>query len=1436
MRKIEEERLRKEAEDVERMQKLREERARNAEVIRVIRGEAIESARAASGDQSIFEEVSMTYDVGESVLALNYVNYTWERATIVAAMPNGSYVVTFQQSRVQQETLPESLRPMNPEKVQMLMKSRPTQAVEFYAGDVVEAQYESQGWHPATVAEKMSATQYLVAFEDPDKSDQVLNVAKIQKRRNAGTGGDFKVGDMCEAQFSEDRNWYRARVDFVDPETQRFVVVFLDFGKKQECLIYQMRVASAASAQMNASFTAESTLAASAMQSELDEVEKVERLAFRYPVSKPEMPSDVANYKFPAFAHSNFRPEALQQKKSFTIRRKPVCKTLLYLADELDDKAVSVFEDIQQCALRKPNAAIPEKQIICILTEVILEPTLGDEVYCQLINQQLGQLPSGFYLVHLWQLLVCSAATFRPGPELEMYVLNHCRLSAQSKNALDDVRMLAKQTLTLLLRARAMKTVRKMVPVFETELFPLLSGASPVVTISYPAGLEQKTLSIDSATTAGECINALCDKLKVEDASRFAIMNESGTSCTALDPAANILDEMSNMNMLSRALSSQVLFELVFKKRMFLDADEPEQIADLKVLWPQVSSDLMKGRLVVPNERLPRFCAFVLHAEVGNWGPFRRILTELERYVPSNVLDRMLTSAAELETEILAEHKTLFGMERSEAIGVFMEEIRSLPTFGLSFFLCKYVHCSRRSLKLSTSLSVGIGCRGIRIMHPETNDQLLFIPYSRLADWSDGGLAGGPNVYFSVIGELGETPTEECLFDLAVASPDVKGMMDLLDAYAQVLLEQSCHARAILDVPESHAPNVLSFERGQRIVVSRKNMDGWFRGNLRDASGTLRIGFFPSNSVSMLFDEASPEQTVYSKSIVLQRFQTISPSSAAPPSLQGASTQLQAYAQTHFADRAQFKFSAVPIEKALHPFPKITDAVFSMEMFVRVLKWCGDYPVGATNLFSTTAELIQKVMYEPALANELYAQIWKQTSENPKSESERKAFELFGVLAGVVKPAGALTKPLQEFMQQQRTGIHASLAQHCLQMFASVFARRRFAPSIKELLAVCQGHPIAFKVTVPRRPAVVLHIHPHTVVGEVCKQIAHQFKIQNHVAQGFGLLGMNQGAEGPFEAEALLCDIMTQWSRAPEGKKLCTRSDMLTLSGEELDTFQPTVVFKRLFFDDELTEAQLRKDPHSLQFLVDQTLADLKAGDLVVSYDVAARVVAYYARMMQAKDELPVVTSTAPAGRGALLVQGGRGGGLLAPPLGGTQRSGSGGGRGRRASASTIELPSSDAVEPPSSISEKMFVSTLFPQIFVSAFWAEAEMAIRGSWGMLRCAELTETQAAIQLILMLAKTDLFGGVAFRARIEMRAVRCVFTRGGLRLTTEDGNIFLSVSYIEVVNVVATPSAFKINHGNIMAPEETVLTTHLGNEMTAMFHRFSTRQSKRSIRGK
>jgi len=62
-----------------------------------------------------------------------------------------------------------------------------------------------------------------------------------QPRTLASASPLWKVGDACEACFSEDQVWYVAKIDKISPDHQAFTVIYLEYGNSEVLSLSALR-------------------------------------------------------------------------------------------------------------------------------------------------------------------------------------------------------------------------------------------------------------------------------------------------------------------------------------------------------------------------------------------------------------------------------------------------------------------------------------------------------------------------------------------------------------------------------------------------------------------------------------------------------------------------------------------------------------------------------------------------------------------------------------------------------------------------------------------------------------------------------------------------------------------------------------------------------------------------------------------------------------------------------------------------------------------------------------------------------------------------------------------------------------------------------------------------------------------------------------------
>ncbi len=1373
------------------------------------------------------------YAVGDYVEALNYMDFEWGKAVINDKTPHGSFILTFQSDGIQQETYPDSMRPIPGGKKTSKAKVKTVAqlGVQLEIGDAVEAQfYEDFSWYHGHIKTKISANKYLIAWDDYDGEQETetdaIRLLDALKR-------EYVVGEACEAQYLEDLLWYAAKIEFADAVARKYVVVFTEYGNQQECTLAQIRPPSEvdvvaaegytvgesiwamwdedskwylaqvseklADGKYRVTFTEygnEQVCSAEMMRAGVDKaagasatkgevgagdagagvkvvsrfgaaVAEGPRKKYRIEIPQATMPGDIANYKMPNFAKQHFRTTTksnVRKEQELSYSKKPISASLLPLSEELSKRAVDIFGKLLMYTAKKPPAK-PEMIVEYIMTEALVEEKLRDEIYSQMIKQQLGMLPSEQYLIKIWEIFTFCCACVRPSATLENYVLNHCRVTAWDKSTPEQVKLFAKDSSSLLLRAKALDTNRKFVPTQHFELSRIVQHAPIVIAICFPGG-NQKKLLIDSASTIGEAINAVSDKLEILDCSTYAIYKVIGNIERVLNINDNICDVVASIDALGRSMDSKLKYKFVYKKRIILTNEAVEASSETNILFPQAREDMMGGKIPVNEDKSAQLAGLILQHDLGDWVANRHITTEVERYIPPNIVRRSMLSAAEWDQKVMEEYKTLTGRSKPEVISAYMTELRALPDFGLTVYSCKYQQCARKSLKLTTSLNLGVGRRGIKILHPETGEILLDAPFSRLVDWKHNPQDN--TVAMSIGGLQDEQMEKKNVFDLVVQTAYADEICNLINDYAQALLERSTVGLTV-ETQDSKTPDMLSFAEGDIILITQKNMDGWFRGEYKG-----KVGFVSAKSVTMLFEYPKPGQDVHSKRILLSKYQSVVASTVPSGNLIG----LQQYASAHFTEKraAAFKFTTVPIAQSLHTFKQITDTIYSTEMFVRVMKWMGDYPVGTTTLFTAVVDILQKLIVahseaqsnQAGLIDELYTQIWKQTTENPNPDSVKKGWELMAIVSGLAQPADALLEPLLDHLTAvaQSGDSVGLLAKYIIKNLTTEHAQRKFAPSIKEITAISLGQAIPLTISFPIAETVI-HITPHTTVAEATEVVLRELGINK--TAGFGLVaGIMEGAEGPLDGDEIVCDVIAQWARTAGNKKLFARPDLLSLPLNKLDSFQPVLSFRKIYFDEQITEGDLRDDPKLFEFLFYQTFMLIKTGELILTDDQTCAIGAYWTKINALRTG------------GAIKI-------------------------------------------------DRVLMSKCFPFSYVNMFLEKQQPQIQAKYDSLP-STIDEQGAMRQFFLAAAQSPLFGHVMYSVRIDNNPVKLCVGRETVKVVDMNARkILFNWTYNEIAQVVSSPSNIKVVHGNLMRQDEVVLTTYLGPQIKQVIDRYAKRHA-------
>merc|ERR1711916_326516 len=231
---------------------------------------------------------------------------------------------------------------------------------------------------------------------------------------------------------------------------------------------------------------------------------------------------------------------------------------------------------------------------------------------------------------------------------------------------------------------------------------------------------------------------------------------------------------------------------------------------------------------------------------------------------------------------------------------------------------------------------------------------------------------------------------------------------------------------------------------------------------------------------------------------------------------------------------------------------------------------------------------------------------------------------------------------------------------------------------------------------------------------------------------GFGLVaGIMEGAEGPLD---------------------------------KLDSFQPVLSFRKVYFDEDIREGDLRDDPKLFEFLFYQTFMLIKTGELILTDEQTCAVGAYWTKINALR------------------------------------------------TGATIKI-------------DRVLMSKCFPFSYVNMFFDKQQPQIQQKYDSIE-SSLDEQGAMRQFFLAAAQSPLFGHVMYNVRLDNNPVKLCLSRETIKVVDmNQRKILNNWTYSEIAQVVPSPSNIKFSYGNLMRQDEAVFVTYLGQQIKQCYDRFA-----------
>lgn len=188
-------------------------------------------------------------------------------------------------------------------------------------------------------------------------------------------------------------------------------------------------------------------------------------------------------------------------------------------------------------------------------------------------------------------------------------------------------------------------------------------------------------------------------------------------------------------------------------------------------------------------------------------------------------------------------------------------------------------------------------------------------------------------------------------------------------------------------------------------------------------------------------------------------------------------------------------------------------------------------------------KLISNALTHPAgLRDEIYLQICKQTTDNPKLDSTMKGWELMVFCLASFPPSKQLKKFLTSYFNSTKESEEVDnkvkeFAAECLNRLEKIITigQRKEVPSAHELECMKNMKPVPIRVNLVNGTFKTLHVDAYTFARDVEAMMIEKLKLS--LATPFALYEGDAGdtnVERILEAKDRVLDVLAAWEKEPE--------------------------------------------------------------------------------------------------------------------------------------------------------------------------------------------------------------------------------------------------------------------------------------------------------------
>ncbi|KAJ3022098.1 cytochrome c oxidase subunit 1 [Thoreauomyces humboldtii] len=882
------------------------------------------------------------------------------------------------------------------------------------------------------------------------------------------------------------------------------------------------------------------------------------------------------HYKASGFATIAKKRQLMDLSELLTYSKNPLQMSITKIpnkSDALDQMAVDCFKSLQKAT--ELGGKRPEELAQTFLAQGITHPELRDELYVQLIKQVTvpagkENIPKGWDQIQLgaWHVLVLACATFPPSKIFCKFLLaflqrTELQLATAEKNPVRKLAIAAERAVRRLI----MNGPRKAAP----SLFEITTLKGNGVLPCRFGLLDGRELDIavGLTTTAGDIVKDMARKVELKDQtgwSLYEVSSHGEKAAKATDYIADFIASWEKETLKKKgetikkkkgetSIAAAVTLDasLVLKKRVFRDnKDEPLEPVEYGLLYAQAVDSISKDVYPISERVAMELAALRAQVLLGDCDPRAaesRLINELQLWVAPRLIPKQPREA--WVQGIVKYYQKLQGTSTAVAKSLYLENVRSFKHYGASLFAVTH----KGSWSFGDDVLLAVSQAGIDFMHPRTCDNLMTFPYRDVKSYEqENGLftfaavpaSDDSGVESTEVFQFSTEQAEEIVILIREYCPTTEYMRKAKEPVFEVdvgtLMRDVEKARAaLLDHGMMRKPGPdgvgkkakggirrLFTAASRATVKSSAGMEGMLdRPNLERRGSTSSKAEEPGRS-----DEGISRQSSGGGGLTLRR----SPSTAGP-----ASPGVPDERNDEDYCVADWSFSTRQLATSLLAMSDTSLETWAAETSAILHSYLG--PAGgpppdvATFNLGALQGVFEKCLGSPYLANELYLQLVKQTTNHPDADSlpAINSWKLLVIACGVLAPSGWVLEYTKAHLRRcsvvdlrakkPRTE-EAQHSRHCLRTLRRTIGAgvRKLPPSADEILQATKLTPMRIRFHTMDGKSYTVPIEPSDSSDVVFHAVLEKMKVQ--ALAGFTIYEQSGSSERALAKEEKITDCL----------------------------------------------------------------------------------------------------------------------------------------------------------------------------------------------------------------------------------------------------------------------------------------------------------------------